>query len=207
MNKKRDVKTMDEKKSLREHKISRKKREILDAAIEILLEKDIQQVTMEEIAANLLMTKGSLYYYFKNKDDLIYQCHEMFLSESVTGLLKLVKDKESASEKLKKAIQFHVHYLIDYQKIYNLILKPEREFPKKYLSRILKKRTEYEELFDSIIIEGLDNKEFHITDVRMARMMVLGAMNWIQQWYSEGGERTKDEIAEVYSEYLLKIFI
>jgi len=200
-------KAVTEKVSLQEHRHAKKQKEILYAAIKLLSKKEIQQVTMEEIASHLLMTKGSLYYYFKNKDDLIVQCHELFLSNSVSELLELIKKESTATEKLKQAIKFHVNYVIDNKGIYNLILEPGKEFPEKYLPRILKKRSEYEKIFDQLITEGIESKEFNITEVRMARMISLGAMNWIQQWYTKGGEQDKDEIAEIYSQYLLKIFI
>ena len=45
---------------------------------------------MEEIAAKLLMTKGSMYYYFKNKDDLLYQCHLMIMELCLEGIEKVV---------------------------------------------------------------------------------------------------------------------
>ncbi|HHY20472.1 MAG TPA: hypothetical protein GX525_01020, partial [Bacilli bacterium] len=61
-------------------------------------------------------------------------------------------------------------------------------------------------IFDRIINEGIEKGEFNITEMKMARMMILGAMNWIQQWYSPDGSRTKEEISEIYCEYLLKIF-
>ena len=52
--------------SFKERKIAKKKEEILRAAAEVFIEKGYHGTTMEEIAARLLMTKGSMYYYFKN---------------------------------------------------------------------------------------------------------------------------------------------
>ena len=62
---------------LSEKKLKKKEEEIILSAVKIVNEKGYQGATMEEIAAELLMTKGSLYYYFKNKEDLIFQCHAM----------------------------------------------------------------------------------------------------------------------------------
>src|SRR5262245_34743392 len=35
--------------------------------------------TVEQIAAALHMKKGNLYYYFKNKEDILYACHQFSL--------------------------------------------------------------------------------------------------------------------------------
>ncbi|HHY22492.1 MAG TPA: TetR/AcrR family transcriptional regulator [Bacilli bacterium] len=191
---------------LKEKKIAKRKEEILRSAVNIVVQKGLQKTTMEDIAAELLMTKGALYYYFKNKDDLIYQCHELILTDSIKSVREHTKDATSATEKLKKAIAVHVQFAVNEKDIYNLILKPQETFPEKYLTSILAKRKEYERIFDEIIYEGIESGEFNITEVKMARMMALGAMNWIQQWYSPQGSYTQQEIAEIYSEYLLKIF-
>ena len=71
---------------LSEKKLLKKKKDILLSAIKIVNLKGYQGATMEEIAAELLMTKGSLYYYFKNKEDLIFQCHELILSQVMEEL-------------------------------------------------------------------------------------------------------------------------
>ena len=64
----------------------RKKEQILTSAIEIINRRGYSGTTMEEIAAELLMTKGSLYYYFKNKSDLMYQCHKFVLFQATEEL-------------------------------------------------------------------------------------------------------------------------
>ncbi|HHY21061.1 MAG TPA: helix-turn-helix transcriptional regulator, partial [Bacilli bacterium] len=98
---------------LKEKKLAKKKEDILRSAAKIVSKKGLQGATMEEIAAELLMTKGSLYYYFKNKDDLIYQCHELVLSTAIARLETYLHDDISSVEKLKKAIATHIEFAIN----------------------------------------------------------------------------------------------
>lgn len=190
----------------KEKKLAKKKEEILRSAAKIVSKKGLQGATMEDIASELLMTKGSLYYYFKNKDDLMYQCHELVLSTAITRLETHLHEDISSVEKLKKAIATHIEFAIKEKEIFNLIIKPQETFPEGFLTPILKIRQQYSEIFDRIINEGIEKGEFTITETKMARMMILGALNWIQQWYSPEGNYTKEEISGIYSEYLLKIF-
>lgn len=60
--------------NLRERKTAKKKEDILRSASLVISRKGFRQTTMEDIAAELLMTKGSLYYYFKNKEELLFYC-------------------------------------------------------------------------------------------------------------------------------------
>ncbi|MDP4125766.1 MAG: TetR family transcriptional regulator C-terminal domain-containing protein [Bacillota bacterium] len=71
----------------------------------------------------------------------------------------------------------------------------------------MEKREKYSSLFDEVIAEGIRNGSFRVKEAKMARMIILGAMNWIQQWYSSKGEQSKEDVAKIYAEYLLKILI
>lgn len=190
---------------LKEKKNAKKKEDMIRSAAKIVTSKGYHGATMEDIAAELLMTKGALYYYFDNKEDLIYQCHELVLSQAISTLEKYLKENISSVEKLKKAIVTHIEFAITEKETFNLIIKPEHTFSKEQLSPMLEKRQMYASIFDRIIQEGIDNGEFKITETKMIRMMLLGAMNWIQQWYSPEGKRSKEEISEIYAEHLVKI--
>ncbi|WP_078428624.1 TetR/AcrR family transcriptional regulator [Alkalihalobacterium alkalinitrilicum] len=190
---------------LKEIRNAKKKEEILRSAAKIVTCKGYHGATMEDIAAELLMTKGALYYYFNSKEDLIYQCHELILSEAICTLESYLEENISSEDKLKKAIITHIDFAIKEKETFNLIVKPEHTFSLDRLHPMLKKRLDYARIFDAIIQQGIDNGEFKIQETTMARMMLLGAMNWVQQWYSPAGKRSKEEISEIYSEYLIKI--
>ncbi|WP_269758057.1 TetR family transcriptional regulator C-terminal domain-containing protein [Thalassobacillus sp. C254] len=86
-----------------------------------------------------------------------------------------------------------------------MILKPEQTFSEEHISTILKKRDKYASIFDKFIEEGVESGDFVVKEKKLARMIILGAMNWIQQWYSPDGKMSKEEISQIYSEYFLKM--
>ena len=191
---------------LSEKKTLKKKEEIILSAIKIVNRKGYQGATMEEIAAELLMTKGSLYYYFKNKEDLIFQCHELVLSKVIEELqAHLEEDQLTYEQRLRKMIVTHIDYAIEEKETLNLIIIPDETYSTDHLNPILEKRNAYARYFDQVIERGIEANEFTITEPKIARMILLGSMNWIQQWYSPEGRKTKEEIQEIYSDYLLKI--
>jgi len=51
---------------------SKRKQRIIDAAIQVVKEKSVEEATVREIAAKAGLTTGSIYYYYKNKDELLY---------------------------------------------------------------------------------------------------------------------------------------
>lgn len=190
---------------LSEKKLLKKKKDILLSAIKIVNLKGYQGATMEEIAAELLMTKGSLYYYFKNKEDLIFQCHELILSQAMEELQAHLEKEISFEEKLRNMIVTHIDYAIEENEMFNMLIKPGETFSLEQLNPILVKRQVYASYFDQVIQGGIEAKEFTITEPQIARMILIGSMNWIQQWYSPDGRKTKEELQEIYADYLLKV--
>lgn len=88
--------------SRREREREARRREILDAAIRLFAEKGFEQTTLDEIAQKAEFGKGTIYHYFKNKEELIIT----YLQEGVEYFIKLGKNSAqmpnlSASQKLK----------------------------------------------------------------------------------------------------------
>ena len=88
---------------LSEKRALKKKEEILMAAATIVNRRGYAGATMEEIAADLLMTKGALYYYFKNKGDLFFQCYKLVLS-SALGEIKENMLQEGTTEEVLRLV-------------------------------------------------------------------------------------------------------
>lgn len=191
--------------SLRERKAAKKKEDILRSASLVISRKGYHNATMEDIAAELLMTKGSLYYYFKNKEELLYRCHDLILSDAMEKMEEIISQQISSAQKMEKAIKFHLEVAIREKEIFNLIVKPEQLFSKEHLGEIVEKRAEYAEVFDRIIEEGVSKGEFSVEQKKMARMIILGAANWVQVWHSPQGEYSNEKIQDIFAAYLLKM--
>jgi AcrR family transcriptional regulator len=94
------VSEIDTKPLARTRKSVKKRDAIIRAAIEIINAKTFAQATMTDIAASLDLRDATLYYYFPNKQALVYECHVQSLArferlliaadaEGGTGIVKL----------------------------------------------------------------------------------------------------------------------
>ncbi|WP_269758056.1 TetR/AcrR family transcriptional regulator [Thalassobacillus sp. C254] len=92
--------------TLREKKAAKKKEEILRSALKIISKSGYHGATMDEIAAELLMTKGALYYYFPSKEDLLFQSHNLVLSDAMDRLEEIYEEDLPPKQKIIKAIFF-----------------------------------------------------------------------------------------------------
>lgn len=182
-----------------------KKSIILKTAIKTVNTKGFEKATMEEIATELKMTKGSLYYYFKNKNDLMYQCHYHVLSQAIEIHEKHLLEKWSPSELLAAMISTHIDFAIDEKEIFNMIIEPKRTFEEGRLKSVLSLRKQYGLLFDEVIRRGIALGYFNHLDVSLVRNFILGALNWIQQWFDPHGKYSKGEIKKIYTQHVLSM--
>ena len=92
-------------------RVLERKREILIAASHAFREHGFHATGMRDIASALGMTVGNLYYYFKNKEELLAFCQE----DALAGLQALVAATErlegGAEDKLRHLIVGHVELL------------------------------------------------------------------------------------------------
>src|SRR5215510_6961177 len=69
--------------------------------------------TVEQIAAALQMKKGNLYYYFKNKEEILFACHQYSLDRLMAILEEVEQSAAAPDEKLRQLIVAFVHTILD----------------------------------------------------------------------------------------------
>lgn len=192
--------------SLRAQKAAKKKEDMIRSALSMIEAKGYHNTTMADIASALLMTKGSLYYYFRDKQDLLYQSQEMLLSRSIEHIQAIMERDMSIREQLHEAITVHIQYLIAERTGFAMGMKPEQFYSGEALREILTLRNQYSEHMDQLLIKGMEKGEFLRMDIKIVRNIMLGAMNWVIQWYSPEGGMNQDELAQTIADYLLNMF-
>lgn len=187
----------------RQLKIERKKVEILQSAAEAFGRNGYLATTMEEISQKLLMTKGSLYYYFANKEEILYFCQEY----SLNRLLDLLKEVNALDvppdEKLRRLIVRQISIILDELKAAAMHADFQMLSPK-LLRKVIRKRDRYERGVRAIIQRGIDEGIFVPYDPKMVTFAILGAINWTVKWFSPRGPMTAVEIGEHFADYFLR---
>ena len=193
--------------SLREKKVEKKKEEIRQSAMSVIAEKGYHATTMEDIAAKLLMTKGSVYYYFKDKEALVYDSHKILLEQSIEQLNEVLAEELPSIAKLRKAMIVHMEYVITERTDFFIGAKPDQVFVGEHLQEIIRLRNEYSDCMDGLIEQGIQDGSFTNVDSNIVNNIILGAMNNVVIWYSPKGSKSIQELANSIADYLLKILV
>jgi TetR/AcrR family transcriptional regulator len=176
--------------------------EILRSASAAFARRGFHGASVEEIARTLGMRKGNLYYYFRNKEEILFFCHDYSLDLLLRRLDEVGSSPDPPDRKLRKLVVGFVHVILDELQGSWLTHEMHALSPG-LLKKVIAKRDEFESGVRGLIREGMDAGVFQAGDAKLASFAVLGSLNWITRWYSPDGERSSDEIADCFARFVL----
>ena len=177
---------------------------ILEQAARLFRDKGYSASSMEDIADAVGLKKGSLYYHFESKEQILVEIMDSFTEKLQAPVLALIDNDELGSaEKLRQAIKLHLGTLDSDNFEITVFLLEFRALSEEHRQRTLQGRASYETTFRRLIAEGIERGEFMDVDVAMAARAILGMCNWATQWYSPHGKHTTDQIASIFSDLVL----
>ncbi|MFC5590319.1 TetR/AcrR family transcriptional regulator [Sporosarcina soli] len=155
-----------------------KYKQIVDAAIIVIAENGYHQAQVSKIAKEAGVADGTIYLYFKNKEDILISVFKEKMAIFIEDLEEILKRNISTSEKLFKMIDNHFRLLHEdryYAIVTQLELRQTNKELRMQINGVLK---EYLTLLDNILKEGMDNGTLDDSiDIRLARQMVFGTMD------------------------------
>jgi TetR/AcrR family transcriptional regulator, cholesterol catabolism regulator len=176
--------------------------DILKAAAAAFRKLGYHGATVEEIAAALHMKKGNLYYYFRNKEEILFACHQYSLDRLLAILDDIERSGVSPDQKLRRLISAFVHTILDELHGTALGLDLEALSPA-HLRTVIVRRDRFDKGMREVLKEGIRSGAFVYADAKLLSFAILGAVNWIPRWYNPDGPSTSEEIAEKFADYLI----
>ncbi len=188
--------------AVRHHKNSETRLEILKSAAAAFRRRGYYGASVDEIASALHMTKGNLYHYFRNKEAILFACHEYAL-DLLLKMLKRVKESSlSPQERLRRIIISFVHMMIDELRGTALTMDVQALSPARR-SKVIAKRDRFDRGIRVVIQEGIKSGVFRPADPKLVTFVILGSINWIPHWFDPRGEASSVEISEEFAEHLI----
>lgn len=183
-----------------------KYKQIIDAAVIVIAENGYHQAQVSKIAKEAGVADGTIYLYFKNKEDILISVFREKMGIFVENVKEIVKKEISATEKLYKLIDNHFSLLYHDRHLAIVTQLELRQSNKDLRFRINEVLKEYLVLLDSILREGIDSGEFdEKIDIRLARQMVFGTIDeTITSWVMNDQKYDLIKLAPEVHKLLLK---
>jgi TetR/AcrR family transcriptional regulator, cholesterol catabolism regulator len=178
------------------------KKKILETASELIRERGLANVTLDQIAERLHISKVSIYHHWTSKTEIFFDLGRIAYKIVIERLEKIVKDDDTPESKFRRAIENHVSQAV-ITGIGTMLPQQEWQVISKHKKEIIKLRDTYEDLLYQLITEGIKKGVFRKIDVKIFIYTIVGASNYTWVWYSAEGSMSPSEIAGHMSDVLL----
>ncbi|MDB5471154.1 MAG: TetR family transcriptional regulator [Caulobacter sp.] len=173
-----------------------KREAVIQTAALAFSENGYHRTSLDQIAERLGVTKPTLYYYARNKEDLL----DLVVGRALTMIMDSPPGHESVPglDQLKQFIRRYAEVIgTDFGRclaaVNNYDLSPEA------LERNLGGKRRIDQRIRSLILKGQVDGSIGPCDPKYISFMLAGAVNWIGRWYQEGGEMSAASVGELFA--------
>jgi TetR/AcrR family transcriptional regulator len=190
------VKSQDEQYQL-------KRQAVIAEASRAFGHRGYQNVSLDDIAKSLNVTKPALYHYIKSKQELLYECHSLAMDIGDQALEHAIATGENGLEKLEMFISNYINAFAS-ELAASAVLHELNAIPPEERKRIIGRRRQFDLRLRNVIQIGIDDKTIMPCDAKLAVFWFMGAINGIPRWFSAEGEFSGAQIAEAFVKFLVQ---
>jgi AcrR family transcriptional regulator len=155
---------------------------ILNAATRLFARQRFHEVRMEDIAAAAEVGKGTLYRYFKDKEELYAALLDQAAEQMSQRLRQCAATEGDPRTKLEAILAASLHYFGEHPHLFDLIQRAEVLSPPDREIRWQQTRRESFELVQQVLEEGQRAGAFRIDDPHLAALFLLGGLRAVMRF-------------------------
>jgi len=179
-----------------------KREAVLKVSAQLFNEFGYHDTSLEMVADQLHITKTTLYYYIRNKEEILFECHRQGVELLRAAVAKVQLEEASAPERLRATMLAYASVVMDdFCKC--LIRVGEEPLPLDNRQELGRLKLALDHEFRCIVQSGLDDSSFEPCDPKIAAFTLAGALNWMGRWFDASGPLSKEEVALRTTDVLL----
>lgn len=181
------------------------KERIIETALDLFQQKGYHGVTIDEIVEKAKTSKGGFYHYFKSKDSLLYDIHDIFISHVLAETKQVYESYDSPILRLYNMLVSFTHVFHVYNRHITVFYDESAYLQDEYKDIINQKRKEYRKLIESVINDGKESQHFRSEiSTSITTMAIIGLVNWTYKWYKSEGPLSMEEITAYFNDIVLR---
>lgn len=187
-------------------KKTEKYEKILDAAVKVFAKKGFYQSRVSDIAREAGVADGTIYLYFKNKDDILISIFEEKMRSAISIFQQELSQREDALSKLKHFVHVHLDLFRQNPELAAVLqveLRQSSRFMKEYKKIELKR---FLDLIGDIVKQGQEEGVFRKDlPLSLVKRFIFGALDEvISTWVSSGGKFNLMDYADALSDLFVR---
>lgn len=178
--------------------------EVLDAAAAVFSAKGYGAATIQDIADELGMLKGSVYYYISTKEDVLFELVRQYHDTTRAYFEEILASDDDVVAKLRRFIETETAHTAHHQVRSSLFFTEWRSLGLERRAGIVAERDRHDRFVRECIEQGQQSGHFRSgVDARIAAYGVLGMVNSVYRWYDPHGHSTAEEIGREYADLVM----
>ena len=181
------------------------KQKIINTGISLFERKGFAETSIQDIVHSLGVTKGTFYYYFSSKEELLLTIHLDYINGLIERQEAILYNSENTS---RQKIQDLASLLIGDIRTKGLSAKvffrELKLLSDDKLKEIVPKRNQFRFNIEDLIKGGMEKGELRSDmDPTIVTFGILGILNWSYHWFNPDGAMTEDEVSNLFVEMIM----
>ncbi len=175
---------------------------VLQTAAHLFLLHGYQKTSMSLLATRLKVTKPALYYYFRNKEEILVECYRAGIAEIESHLDQSSLEEGTGLARLKLYVSAYATAVLKHEfgRCVAMIDDTELSAEGRREVRELKRRMDVS--LRGYVDEGIKDGSIAACTPKLVSFAVSGAINWVGTWYKPDGDLQPEEIAREFTQIL-----
>ena len=174
---------------------------VLETAARLFAERGFGGTNLQDIAAELGISRPALYYYFNSKEDILASMVEeitVFSGKRATELV--AKTDTNPSELLRQLVENHARWLLDHSIEFKMIDRSENDLPAAVRKTNDRSKRLVLDNFTRIIERGIEIGHFRPIDPQVTAFAIIGMCAWTAWWFRADGRMSSAEVAQLIAD-------
>lgn len=167
---------------------------ILRTASHVFAQQGFAGASMRDISRATGVSLAGLYYYFENKQHLLYLIQSTTFTFVLETLRSRLHGAHEPAERLRLLVLNHIEYFLSHPNEMKVLSHEEEALGEPYSEKVQAIKRRYyalaREIFDSLGTEVLDPG----IQPRIAVLSLFGMMNWTYKWHKPGVDPDAEEL-------------
>ncbi len=168
--------------SAEETRFQLQKARMLKAAAQCFNQKGYSGTSLRDVADVLGLTDAALYYYVRNKEELVYLCYVRAADLGREAMGRARADGENGMDIILRYFRHHIEMMVGERGPIAIMseipsLKPDHR------EEVLELSRKHSANFEAVLEVGIEDGSVKACNVRMTGNAIMGSINWIPKWY------------------------
>jgi AcrR family transcriptional regulator len=182
-----------------------RKADLLEAALSVFSDKGYDGATLQDIAERTGILKGSIYYYYQSKEDILYDVLKMVHDEHLENVRALVQEPATPIQRLHRLLAGHAAFVCENLERATVFLREMERLPPDRQAVIHGPDQPYQRVFRQAIEDA--QKAGQVASElspKLAALWILGSLNWLHRWYRPERSRSPQEVGTLFADQLTR---